>query len=62
MTANYLRYACGLAAAAALLGATAAPASAQAIFTNGAGVALGIQETGAMGVSGGRRTPRRCAF
>jgi type IV pilus assembly protein PilY1 len=37
---------------AAIIGLTSGPAAAQGIVTNGAGLAVGIQETGAMGVNG----------
>ena len=52
MSSSYLKYACGVVAAAAIIGATATPARAQAIVTNGSGLGVGIRETGAMGVSG----------
>jgi hypothetical protein len=52
MRRNYARLACGLALAVAF-GLYATPASAQAIVTNGAGVAVGIKATGAMGVPNG---------
>jgi type IV pilus assembly protein PilY1 len=52
MRASLLKsvYAVGL--SAAIVGLTSGPAAAQGIVTNGAGLAVGIQETGAMGVSG----------
>ena len=52
MKPSFSTYVRAMALAVALLGLTSAPAMAQAIFTNGAGLGLGIQETGAMGVSG----------
>ena len=52
MRSSQLKAIGSLVAGAALLVGTAATANAQGIVTNGSGLAVGIQETGAMGVSG----------
>jgi len=52
MKSTFTKFAYGVGLVVALLGVSPRPAGAQAVFTNGAGLALGIQETGAMGVNG----------